>query len=263
MASSRRRAPNSANSKRAYKRIQWAYHIIRVILVILLGLIFLVSLIYFIKAIDAIGDDVEQARETHWGHEVEESDLIGHRVLHPDEIEENTDDSTTDVEKLHNRPEEEDDFEVNIKHPSVVHRDPRGRLITGHHHFTVTKSDHKQHHIVSLIIWVVLTLFCAILSMGGIIGVFCDNACLVCCNSCVVSVQSNLLVFQVIFSTIMIFVHAIFSHILPYFNIQLPSMTSNWFLMALEAPAILLAIVYVVLYRAKKRANMNWNQIDY
>lgn len=56
------------------------------------------------------------------------------------------------------------------------------------------------------------------------------------------------------FSACMILVHAIFSHILPWFKIQLPEMTSNWFLLVLEVPAIMLAVAYVGLHRAKQKA---------
>lgn len=59
---------------------------------------------------------------------------------------------------------------------------------------------------------------------------------------------------QVMFSACMILVHAIFSHILPWFKIQLPEMTSNWFLLVLEVPAIMLAVAYVGLHRAKQKA---------
>lgn len=169
----------------ANTRVIIAYEVVRALLAILLALIFLVATIYFIKAIDAIGDDVEEARETHWGHEVEEAPFIFRpRVKHPDEEEE--EEETTGNNK-EGTEEEGDDIVTVYRRPSSH----RGRLITGHHHFTVTKSQHKQHHIISLIIWVVLTLFCAILSLAGILGVFCENSCLVNAQTKLTTRQTN------------------------------------------------------------------------
>lgn len=134
-----------------------AFHIVRVVLVILLAIIFLISTIYFIRTIDAIGDDVDEARETHWGHthEVEETPLNIERGGKYD-------------------PYEDDDVEHNIASPT-------GRLILGkqQNEYAVTKSREKHHHIISLIVWVVLTLFAAILSLAGILGALCLNPCMV------------------------------------------------------------------------------------
>lgn len=52
----------------------------------------------------------------------------------------------------------------------------------------------------------------------------------------------------------MIFVHAVASHVLPLFEIQLPALTSNWLLLALESPAVLLALLFIGLHRAKAKA---------
>lgn len=140
------------------KSVNIFFQVIRIVLIILLAIIFIISTIYFIKAVDAIGDDVEQARETHYGHEIEEvnepaSSGVHHRRFDPYEDYEN-----------------EDDFYY--KHG--------GRLLTsGHHHYRITNSRYKQQHIISLIVWVVLTLFCAILSLAGILGALFLNPCLV------------------------------------------------------------------------------------
>lgn len=128
--------------------ISVAFHVVRVLLVLLLAIIFVFSLYYFIKAIDAIGDDVDVARETHFGHEVEEDGLEVEKEGKYDPYEDYY-----------------DEFEVR----------PKGRLIKGQHRFRITNSKHKHQHIISLIVWVVLTLFASILSLAGILGVLCHN----------------------------------------------------------------------------------------
>lgn len=138
-----------------------AFHIVRVLLVILLALIFLISTIYFIRAIDAIGDDVDEARETHYGHthEVEDTPLNFESRGRWDP---------------YNKGDDNGDGEENWA-------SPKGRLILGKQQteYGVTHSHQKHHHIISLIIWVVLTLFAAILSLAGIIGALCLNPCMV------------------------------------------------------------------------------------
>ena len=139
-----------------------AFHIVRVVLSILLAIIFLISTIYFIRTIDAIGDDVDEARETHWGHthEVEDTPL-------------NVEGSSKT--SWHDQYDEYDaEREVNVASPT-------GRLILGkqHKHYAVTESKGQQQHIISLIVWVVLTLFAAILSLAGILGAICLNPCMV------------------------------------------------------------------------------------
>ncbi|KPM07241.1 hypothetical protein QR98_0057300 [Sarcoptes scabiei] len=198
-------------------KVEILFQVIRFILVILFSIIFIISTIYFIRAIDAIGDDVEEARETHFGHEIEENDFLGIPInpkFDPYEDYEANPNDRLKIGRLvkKNRPDQ-------LKHP----------------HYRITNSRYKQQHIVSLIIWVVLTLFCAILSLAGVLGALFLNPCMV------------------LFSAIMILVHAVCSHILPIFHIQFPSMTSNWFLLALEVPTITAAILYVVIYRARQR----------
>ncbi len=154
----------SRSSNGSSRTISVAFHVVRLLLVVLLALIFLISTVYFIRTIDAIGDDVDEARETHWGHthEVEETPL-------------NIEGSSGGGGKFD--PYEADsagDREENVA-------SPRGRLILGknYNEYAVTRSRAKQQHIVSLIVWVVLTLFAAILSLAGIIGALCGNMCMV------------------------------------------------------------------------------------
>lgn len=154
----------SRSSNGSSRTISVAFHVVRLLLVVLLALIFLISTVYFIRTIDAIGDDVDEARETHWGHthEVEETPL-------------NIEGSSGGGGKFD--PYETDsagDREENVA-------SPRGRLILGknYNEYAVTRSRAKQQHIVSLIVWVVLTLFAAILSLAGIIGALCGNMCMV------------------------------------------------------------------------------------
>ncbi|KAH7638283.1 uncharacterized protein LOC124497131 [Dermatophagoides farinae] len=210
-------------------RLEITFQAIRIILVILLAIIFIISTIYFIRAIDAIGDDVDEARETHFGHEIEEN------------VYESTRNSRFD-------PYE--DYGDDYNHQNHQHNKKKGgRLIkSGHHHYRVTNSELKQHHIISLIVWVVLTLFCAILSLAGILGAIFLNPCMV------------------LFSAIMILVHAICSHVLPIFHITFPNMTSNWFLLALEVPAITFAILFVFIFSYRQKrfvAQMRQRRILY
>nr|XP_027194028.1 uncharacterized protein LOC113788772 [Dermatophagoides pteronyssinus] len=208
------------------KRFEILFQSIRFILIILLVIIFIISTIYFIRAIDAIGDDIDRAGETHFGHEIEEN------IPDDDNLLVSRKNSRFDPYK-----DSEDDHYRNEK---------TGRLIknNGHNHFyRITNSNEKHYHIISLIIWVVLTLFCSILSLVGILGAIFLNPCMV------------------LFSAIMILVHTICSHILPIFQITFPNLTSNWFLLALEVPTISFAILFVLIFRIRQKRIVNdWKQ---
>ncbi|CAG2120075.1 unnamed protein product, partial [Medioppia subpectinata] len=99
----------------------------------------------------------------------------------------------------------------------------------GHHLYGVTNSTRKEDHITSLIVWVVVTMMAAIFTVAGVIGTVWINPCLV------------------LFSSTMILVFALSGIFLPDFNLTLPEVSSNYYLLGLEIVAIVLSLLFVII----------------